>query len=226
MLTHNKGKRGSDKTNKVGLRFGRLLVLECIEPSNGLHYGTLGSNKRGLWKCLCDCGNEVNIHGSFLITSKNGTKSCGCLQKEAQIKIAKNRRAPDRVTINAQYLTHKNKGIKKGLGFLEKEKWLSIVFQPCHYCGEIDTRNNLLYSNFEAKSKFTEEEIREYDKQINGIDRIDSTKGYELDNCRPCCKQCNTLKMDYTEDEFFNKISLIHNRHSYKDVSLESLLCN
>ena len=50
-----------------GLKFGKLLVLEK----------TTNRTKSGLikWKCQCDCGNIVEIAGSYL---KNGnTKSCG-----------------------------------------------------------------------------------------------------------------------------------------------------
>ena len=31
--------------------------------------------------------------------------------------------------------------------------------------------------------------------EINGIDRVDNTKGYVPDNCVPCCKTCNLMKM-------------------------------
>ena len=53
----------------TGVRFGRLLVT-----------GRSGSNgKTTRWKCLCDCGNEVEINRSSLI-GKYGVKSCGCLR--------------------------------------------------------------------------------------------------------------------------------------------------
>ncbi len=44
-----------------------------------------------------------------------------------------------------------------------------------------------------------------------GLDRIDSKKGYTQKNVRPCCTQCNTMKMDYTEQEFLGKIATILN---------------
>ena len=37
-----------------------------------------------------------------------------------------------------------------------------------------------------------------------GLDRIDSNKGYVLNNVRPCCDACNTAKNNYTEIEFKN----------------------
>ncbi len=54
----------------TGKKFGRLSVLER------------GLNKRNkpAWKCLCDCGNIVEIAGCEL--KQNQTKSCGCLRKD------------------------------------------------------------------------------------------------------------------------------------------------
>lgn len=52
--------------NLIGVRFGRLIVSEIHSTGNKV-----------VWKCKCDCGNEVNVPTSRL---KNGnTKSCGCL---------------------------------------------------------------------------------------------------------------------------------------------------
>ena len=52
-------------------KFGRLTVI-----------GSLGKNSKGqyLWQCLCDCGKEISVVGSYL-TSSN-TRSCGCLSRE------------------------------------------------------------------------------------------------------------------------------------------------
>lgn len=37
----------------------------------------------------------------------------------------------------------------------------------------------------------------------NGIDRIDSEKGYEKDNCVPCCKHCNYVKGNLSAENFW-----------------------
>ena len=53
--------------NLTGERFGKLVAIK-----------TIGKNKNGgyLWKCKCDCGNEIMANVGNL---KNGhTKSCGC----------------------------------------------------------------------------------------------------------------------------------------------------
>jgi hypothetical protein len=43
----------------------------------------------------------------------------------------------------------------------------------------------------------------------NGIDRIDSSIGYILSNCRPCCRTCNVAKSDLSETEFWNWLTRI-----------------
>lgn len=55
----------------TGKKFGRLTAIERIENSKD------GQTK---WKCLCDCGNEKNVHYSNLV--RGNTKSCGCLFRE------------------------------------------------------------------------------------------------------------------------------------------------
>ena len=59
------------KINELGNKYGRLTVIEDM--------GSDKHNKR-LWKCRCECGNEIIIEGGSL--RSGNTKSCGCLQKE------------------------------------------------------------------------------------------------------------------------------------------------
>ncbi|HEC67150.1 MAG TPA: hypothetical protein ENI23_17875 [bacterium] len=42
-----------------------------------------------------------------------------------------------------------------------------------------------------------------------GLDRVDNKKGYELENCVPCCKICNSMKMTMDKDEFLKHIKRI-----------------
>lgn len=54
-----------------GKRFGRLLVVSrCDEKAAG----------HALYKCRCNCGREVFVSGSNLVTG--ASQSCGCLRKE------------------------------------------------------------------------------------------------------------------------------------------------
>lgn len=52
----------------TGMRFGKLTVLEYTNKRN--------LNRNILWRCLCDCGNEIYVATSCL--NSGHTKSCGC----------------------------------------------------------------------------------------------------------------------------------------------------
>ena len=41
-----------------------------------------------------------------------------------------------------------------------------------------------------------------YTISVNGIDRLDSSKGYTIDNCVSCCSVCNTAKLEMDVDDF------------------------
>lgn len=64
----------SSVTDLTGRRFGRLTVISRD-----------GSDKQGraTWLCVCDCGTEIIIRGSNLLTGN--TKSCGCLEQETRV---------------------------------------------------------------------------------------------------------------------------------------------
>ena len=44
-----------------------------------------------------------------------------------------------------------------------------------------------------------------------GIDRVDSTKEYIIDNCKSCCTLCNFMKKDWTLDEFLGHVCRVYN---------------
>lgn len=58
--------------NLIGDRFNRLLVVGITNKRDKCG--------RIFWKCLCDCGNKVNVVSSQLKNSHS--QSCGCLNRE------------------------------------------------------------------------------------------------------------------------------------------------
>ena len=52
----------------TGQRFGKLTVIE---------FAGHAPNRKTLWKCKCDCGNETLVKTNAL--RSGATKSCGCL---------------------------------------------------------------------------------------------------------------------------------------------------
>lgn len=61
--------RETKSKNLIGMRFGKLVAVNLLEESNKFN--------RRLYKCKCDCGNEIIVPSSSLTT--HHTMSCGCL---------------------------------------------------------------------------------------------------------------------------------------------------
>lgn len=57
----------------TGEKFGRLTVLAHAGKTN---------DRKALWLCRCECGNETTTTGKRL--RKGETLSCGCLMRETQ----------------------------------------------------------------------------------------------------------------------------------------------
>lgn len=76
----NERRSETGKLDLIGQRFGRLAVVEELDARK---------HRSVLWKCVCDCGNEVIVYSS-LLTSGN-TKSCGCYQKEKASELCSQR---------------------------------------------------------------------------------------------------------------------------------------
>ena len=80
-------------------------------------------------------------------------------------------------TIDRRFYNLKKRAKKKNiLCSLLIEQYKQIIISPCYYC------NNFLCEIVAAGG---------------GLDRLDNTRGYELDNVVSCGKICNSIKMNY-----------------------------
>lgn len=57
----------------------------------------------------------------------------------------------------------------------------NMIKKPCFYCALLPT------------------------DKLNGIDRMDNNKGYFLENCVPCCKNCNFIKKSLDPQTFIKR---------------------
>ena len=91
----------------------------------------------------------------------------------------------------SSYDAYRSRALKKELEFLlTLDDYNTITQKDCFLCG-----------------KKTEDNHR------NGIDRLDNTKGYILDNVNTCCGECNYMKKEFAIDDIMNKLMLIHQKH-------------
>lgn len=185
-----------DRTGDV---HGRLTVVS--------HAGKDHRSKH-LWLCLCDCGNEKVIVSDNLSSGKSN--SCGCLKAEVlarsgnQYGVHKDR---EKALLKVQYSHLKRRDKNKGFcDTISLETFSLLAKSPCKYCGlehskEIEDRLN------ESKKQ---KRLSDHILKCNGIDRVDSSKGYTVENSVPCCKFCNTAKSTMSENEFCNWIKRVY----------------
>lgn len=183
----------------TGKKFGQLLVLRVAEfqeikisPRPGRH-----------WLVRCDCGKEL-VRQGISFKYKMG-QSCG----HTKHGPAANRLAFGEAAKNAAYqsmkmhpLKNRRKAGKPLVWELTRDEFIAITSKPCTYCGipwskEIGNRKNKKSTHGSYK--------------YNGIDRIDSSKGYILGNCTPCCKACNFAKNAQSSEEFRSHIARMYN---------------
>lgn len=159
-------KEFKDLTN---MKFERLTVLEL--------YG-FNKHKSAVWKCLCDCGNIINVSSNSL--QRKHTMSCGCLKRELDETRYSDPKWYMKNAFNKVFIAYKNGAKRRNYTFnLTQDDVKNITQQNCHYCGcepkQISKSKNGNYI-------------------YNGIDRVNNSRGYELDNVVPCCAKCNRIK--------------------------------
>lgn len=157
---------------------------------------------RGAWVCECECGNIRTVTRYALI---HGTiKSCGCFRKATtgyRLSTTRNRKS----AFEYLYVQYKSRASNKKREFsISKDDFAMLTKQNCFYCGE------------EPKLSYNPTTLAHKEPYIyNGLDRIDSSKGYSIENVVPCCKHCNVAKNSMTTDEFMDWIEKVY-KHSFR----------
>lgn len=185
-----------DRTND---KYGRLTVISHA-----------GKDHRGkhLWLCLCECGNKKVVVSDNLSSGKSN--SCGCLKAEFLARKGNQFGLHDDrelALLKVQYRHIKKRNAAKGFSdVISFEVFSHLSKSPCKYCG-------LEYSK-EIEDRISEsakqKRLSDHILRCNGIDRVDSSKGYTDENSVACCKHCNTAKNTMSEDDFYKWIKRVY----------------
>lgn len=180
----NKKKCNVKVIEMIGLKFGRLTVLEHKSRNEG-------------YICKCDCGN-VTIARTYSL-KKGLHQSCGCLSKE---KMASRCYKGYGVSaLHGIYQNYKRAAIKRKYEFkLSKSEFETLILQKCYYCGDSGSMT------WASRNKIIVGDVYKY----NGIDRVDNTIGYIPTNCVPCCDICNNSKSTLSVEQWREWIVKIH----------------
>jgi len=71
----------TDAINETGNRYGRLVVQEQAISGESFERFRKRGGEGALWRCLCDCGEEIYVRGAAL--RYGSSKSCGCWQEDS-----------------------------------------------------------------------------------------------------------------------------------------------
>lgn len=127
--------------------------------------------------------------------TKTGNKCYDCYNKYVLSEYKRANKNP----YLAKYQGYKLGAKKRNLEFnLSQEEAIKMYFKNCYYCNKISTVSH-----------------------INGIDRINSDKNYDKDNCVPCCIKCNRMKSNYSVDKFLNIIKIILKNRKLIDENVQ-----
>jgi len=186
------------KLDLLGKTFNRLTAIkETSERTHG----------KIIWECLCACGNKTKVASGKL---KSGhTKSCGCLRDEVgrenlEVLLQKIRKPKGRAAFNTCYGRYKQSAEYRGKPFNLSKGEAEVLFKShCYYCG---SPPKTVVKNLRGNGDYI----------YTGIDRIDNSKGYTVDNCVPCCKYCNYSKGNRSKEEFILWVTKVYNHSKRK----------
>lgn len=189
------------KFDLAGKRFGYVTVIRRAVEGE---YPVDGSNLRR-WIVKCDCGSEAVKIGYNIKDSR----TVRCSKKHCKIKLpACNRLKWGQAAKNLAYsqmkgdlTTRASYGAGRRVWELSIDEFVSITSKPCRYCGIKSSKEMGKFKNSDVYGFY----------EYNGIDRIDSSKGYILGNCVSCCKYCNYAKNNQTEDQFKTHLIEMYN---------------
>lgn len=139
--------------------------------------------------CQCSCSNTIQVRSPSLL--KNKTNNCGC----------------------------KVRGLWKGHGDLSKSYFSHVRHGAKTRELDFEITMETLWKMFEqqeAKCALTGLPIKlgRHHEMTGSLDRIDSARGYSVDNVQWVHKDVNKMKMDLDEPRFIELCTLIASRNS------------
>lgn len=198
-----KGKPAFNRVEMVDKVYNQWKVLEFSHTANKISY----------YKCTClmpECGKEFIVDGRNI---RSGRSKCcvGCAAKKPRgpYKTGTKRCKYDIEGAKVRYLmiAYKKSAKKRGISFnLTFEEFAELIKGDCEYCGTAPNTTVNILKNHEL----SEEKVKQGVMTYNGIDRVDSSKGYKPGNVVPCCERCNKAKLEMTVEEFEDWIARVY----------------
>ena len=188
----------------IGFKVGKLTVTKFLHTTDRKS----GAGKHYHYECICDCGGFTRATKQNLVSSKKRGINCACKQCLSKTISDKNKNKPPKwkdeidkkvALIKSEYTT---RAVKKQIEMgLTHEDFKTLCSTNCYYCG-ISAKEFRVTDDKPKKGLMR--------LNFNGLDRVNSKKGYTLDNVVPCCEDCNKAKRNLEQNDFLNLIKQIY----------------
>lgn len=192
--------RAAQNLNLTGQIINEIEVLTMLPPVPS------DTRKRSRAKVKCFCGNKFICTATEL--KRKRVYSCGCLSKRSMsARRAKNSGiSVEEKAWNWYMKQYINSAKNRKYDFkISKKEFKLICSEMCYYCGSAPSPKN----RYRNDRLVTQETIDNSTIYVNGIDRLDSDRGYVAGNCVPCCTECNYHKGKYSLKQFREWINSI-----------------
>lgn len=176
------------------MTFGPITVVERL--------GVTGPKDTNvLYACRCACGGRREIRGCHLKAMAK-LDACRCRgngrprhQYRAKTIVPMESKFPGFVVWRMGiYVASAKK--KQRQWELTAERFRGLIQQACWYCGVEPGLQTWMRRSSGGRSPTV------YQFRAHGIDRIDNSLGYTVENSVPCCETCNFTKRDMLVDEW------------------------
>jgi len=177
-------KKRQDLTGNI---YGRLMVLSFYEKRGKQQY----------WKCKCRCGNETIVGHTHL--TRQTIRSCGCSHFYLRDK-------------HPHWTGYKEISGSMWGQILKSARVRNLIFELTIE----QIWDKFIIQDRKCALSGVELTFNDCQKVRNGtasLDRIDSSKGYTIDNVQWVHKDVNIMKQDMKEKDFLNWCKIINERN-------------
>lgn len=178
---------------------------EGLKLNNCMLINSQRSMGRRVWQCLCDCGNMFNRRCDYIThrLKNNEPITCGCINKSYK-RREKHPQWKGCGELSSSYMSSiKTRAISRGIPYeiTIEQAWKKFLDQN-KKCALSGVNLTLFYCRQNGIN------------MTASLDRIDSSKGYTIDNIQWVHKDLNLLKKDYDNQKFINWCHLISKYNS------------
>lgn len=179
----------SPRPIEQGTKFGRLTATGNTKFVAAFSRYKGKMRNQTFWEFTCECTPDVHVWKQASSIKTGAVISCGngCWRFKTH------------AVQHAVYAGYRTDARRRDLPFdISFADAVAFFDLNCTYCDSPPSNTR---------------RVKSYVITFNGIDRIDTTKGYSKDNCVPCCKRCNYAKHVMSTPVFLEHVEKIY-KHS------------